>query len=306
MAFSSKQAVDILKAFGFGGGSAIFELSPSNNGQGFVQARVPVAMHGYMHDVTATPFVRVSRSLPNRGKTSIPVGSEHRFETPGALEAHLAATVHAIRQVNEHHLKCHACGGWLKVALANDRQPRSRFECYRPFGSAVVQSGRHGCPRLQHRELPVVIRYGSDSLAPQYTELESAAKRALMNKVWRALVDAVQQPALSVLPADYPAWHPMPADCHLNARRWCASYADFTIMRGWLHEPFADNPHRFVAHTIVQSRDGAFRDVTLGQKDARLRFVEHPTDDVDFDRLVHAAPHRVTELSAANASEAIA
>ncbi|WP_186157268.1 hypothetical protein [Burkholderia gladioli] len=306
MAFSSTRAVDILKELGFSGGVSIFELSPSKNGTGFVQARVPVEMHGYMHDVTATPFVSVSRSLPNGGKTGIPVGTEYRFETPGALIAHLAATVQAIRQLNERHLKCQACGGWLKVARANDRQPRSRFECYRPFGSTVVQSGRHGCPRLQHSELPVIVRYGSDSLAPQYTELEPAAKRALMNKVWCALVDAVQQPAVSVLPADYPAWHPMPADCHLNARRWCASYPDFTITRGWLHEPFADNPHRFVAHTIVQSRDGAFRDVTLGQNDARLRFVEHPTDDVDFDRLVHAAPHRVTELSAANASEATA
>lgn len=306
MAFSSKQAVDILKSFGFTGGSSVFELSPSKNGEGLVQARVPILTEGYMHDVSATPFVLVSRSTLTRGGKGIPVGSTYCFETLGVLEAHLKATVNAIRHVHERHLKCHVCGGWLKVVPGNDRNPRSRFECYRPFGSVVVQNASQGCPRPHHRDLPMVVRYGADSLAPRYTELEPAAKGALMNKVWRALVDAVQQPVENVLPADYPAWHPMPADCHLNARRWCASYPDFTITRGWLHEPFADSPHRFVAHTIVRSRDGAFRDVTFGQKDARLRFVVHPTDDVEFDQLVHAVPYRVTDLSGENAGGTIA
>jgi hypothetical protein len=148
--------------------------------------------------------------------------------------------------------------------------------------------------------LPVLVRYGSNTIVRPYTELAPAEKRALMRKVWLALLQALTNPEQDVARADYPAWNPVPEDCHLNARRWLAAYPGFELTRGWLHQPSAHGQGSFIPHTVVRDRNGMLRDVTRLAQAVPLRFIPHPTDDVEFDQLVHAAPHCVTELAIGN------
>ncbi|MDT8840218.1 hypothetical protein ParKJ_22605 [Paraburkholderia fungorum] len=104
--------------------------------------------------------------------------------------------------------------------------------------------------------------------------------RALLN----ALVDQLPGGPVyaSTGASQLPGWKPVPADCHGNADRWVAAHLGDVAVRGWLHEPFADLPHRFVAHSLVRTAAGALIDVTLSARPQSLRFLEHPGSDADF------------------------
>lgn len=104
--------------------------------------------------------------------------------------------------------------------------------------------------------------------------------RALLNALADQLYDVPVHASTSA--SQLTGWEPVPADCHGNADRWVAAHPGDTAVRGWLHEPFADQPHRFVAHSLVRTTTGALVDVTLPAGPQPLRFLTHPGSDSDF------------------------
>ena len=104
--------------------------------------------------------------------------------------------------------------------------------------------------------------------------------RALLN----ALVDQLPGGPVyaSTGASELPGWKPVPADCHGNADRWVAAHPGDVAVRGWLHEPFVDQPHRFVAHSLVRTAAGALIDVTLSAYPQPLRFLAHQGSDAYF------------------------
>lgn len=109
--------------------------------------------------------------------------------------------------------------------------------------------------------------------------------RALLD----ALVDQLQAaPVFAARRGDQiPSWDPVPAACHANVDRWITSHPADAAVRGWLHEPFVGLEHRFVAHSVVRSRDGELVDVTLSAGQSTLRFIEHRGSERDFFALLH-------------------
>jgi hypothetical protein len=97
--------------------------------------------------------------------------------------------------------------------------------------------------------------------------------RALLN----ALVDELpSEPVHASIGANHLAgWEPVLRDCHGNADRWVVAHPGDTPVRVWLHEPFTDQPHRFVAHSLVRTAPGALIDVTLPAGPQLLRFLTH-------------------------------
>ena len=86
------------------------------------------------------------------------------------------------------------------------------------------------------------------------------------------------------------AWRPVPGQCHDNVDRWVLLHEGDRPQRGWLHQPFADLPYRFVAHSVVLTRSGNLLDVTLGPSATPYRFLPHPRDTVGFFALLIARP----------------
>jgi hypothetical protein len=106
----------------------------------------------------------------------------------------------------------------------------------------------------------------------------------LVHALLRTLIDQLRAAPVYVPMRDdeLPGWTPVPADCHGNVDRWCALHPGDTAVRGWLHEPFAGQRHRFLAHSVVLTTAGELLDVTLRADTPPLRFLGHPGPEADF------------------------